>query len=518
VVLRAAPPACAQADNSRCFRPGDHHGRCRMMRLLRRAAGFALVIVGVAGIVLVDRYEADGVEGAAAASGTLSAFPQVSDARRISSSWFCPGAAAGDGVTSAFVNISNPGDQDLVASVTFLSADSPEQSIVTVKPRSREQIEFLRGRTVGVVVPQVELIGSTGSVEQQLDFPGGDVTSQCVPDTSSTWFLADGFTAEGSSQRVVITNPYPDAAVVNMTYVTTEGSREPANLQGLIIPPATAKSLSMAELGAQNERRLSVSVVATTGRVVVSRIQHYLGAGRLGYSTTAGTPRALGQWWFTSGRTGPSVLEQLVVHNPGDTRSLVQLTFFGEGITNGLPVDENNVAATPTREIEVPAGETVDIDTNEVADLPKGDHAMVVSVLEGPDVVVEHVLSQQTGGSSFTAVTNGLVDGLLSPVWRLPSGLVGGALNAVAVLNTTATDGTFTVSAFGPGGKVALPGLENVPLGPASVVSLNVPPDVPPGEVIIEATVPVAVQRRMARNHGLVGFSIVGGLPVQVSR
>ena len=67
-------------------------------------------------------------------------------------------------------------------------------------------------------------------------------------------------------------------------------------------------------------------------------------------------------------------------------------------------------------------------------------------------------------------------------------------------------------------GKVALPGLENVPLGPASVVSLNVPPDVPPGEVIIEATVPVAVQRRMARNHGLVGFSIVGGLPVQVSR
>lgn len=489
-----------------------------MMRLLRRAAGFALVIVGVAGIVLVDRYEADGIEGAAAASGTLSAFPQVSGARRISSSWFCPGAAAGDGVTSAFVNISNPGDQDLVASVTFLSADSPEQSTVTVKPRSREQIEFLRGRTVGVVVPQVELIGSTGSVEQQLDFPGGDVTSQCVPDTSSTWFLADGFTAEGSSQRVVITNPYPDAAVVNMTYVTAEGSREPANLQGLIIPPATAKSLSMADLGAQNELRLSVSVEATTGRVVVSRIQHYLGAGRLGYSTTAGTPRALGQWWFTSGRTGPSVLEQLVVHNPGDTRSLVQVTFFGEGITNGLPVDENNVAATPTREIEVPAGETVDIDTNEVADLPKGDHAMVVSVLEGPDVVVEHVLSQQTGGSSFTAVTNGLVDGLLSSVWRLPSGLVGGALNAVAVLNTTATDGTFTVSAFGPGGKVALPGLEKVPLGPASVVSLNVPPDVPPGEVIIEATVPVAVQRRMARNHGLVGFSIVGGLPVQVSR
>lgn len=274
----------------------------------------------------------------------------------------------------------------------------------------------------------------------------------------------------------------------------------------------------MADLGAQDEPRLAVTVQATTGRVVTSRIQHYLGAGRLGYSTTTGIPRALEQWWFTSGRTGSSVLEQLVAHNPGTMPAKVQVTFFGEGITNGLPVDETNVAATPTSEIEIPAGGIVAIDTNAVADLPKGDHAMVVSVLEGPPVVVEHVLSQQTGGSSFTAVTNGLADGLLSPVWRLPSGLVGGALNAVSVLNTTATDGTFTVSAFGPGGKVALPGLENVALGPASVVSLNVPPDVPPGEVIIEATVPVAVQRRMARNHGLVGFSIVGALPVRVSR
>ncbi|MFM8826553.1 MAG: hypothetical protein ACKOFT_05690, partial [Actinomycetota bacterium] len=130
------------------------------MRLLRRLLGFALVAAGVAGIVAVDRYRPEGLEGAAAAGGSLSAFPQVQEARRISSSWFCPGAAAGDGVTSAFVNISNPGDQDLVASVSFLSADPAEQSTVTVKPRSREQVEFLRGRTVGVIVPQVELIGS----------------------------------------------------------------------------------------------------------------------------------------------------------------------------------------------------------------------------------------------------------------------------------------------------------------------------------------------------------------------
>lgn len=485
------------------------------MRHVRRVLGFLLVAAGIAGIVVVDRHDTGRREGASAATGLLSAFPQVSGARSISSSWFCPGAAAGDGVTAAYVNVSNPGETDLVASVSLMDGEKMTQQTLIVKPRSREQVEFLKGRTVGVVVPQVELIGTVGTVEQQLEFPGGDVTSQCAADTAKSWYFADGFTAEGSTERVVVTNPFPDPAVVDVTYTTKEGKRTPANLQGLIIPGRTARSLSMNDLGAQDEARLAVSVIATTGRVVASRIQHYVGLGRLGYSTTVGTPVPLDQWWFTSGRTGAQVEELLIAFNPGDAASSVQVTFFGEGITNGLPVDENNVAATPTQEIEVPAGEIVAINTANVADLPKGDHAMVVSVLSGPGVVVEHVLSQRTGGSSFTAVSNGLADGLITSRWRLPSGLQGGALNAVSILNTTALDGTFTVSAYGPGGKVAIPGLENVPLGPASVVSLNVPADVPPGEVIVEATVPVAVERRMARGHGLVGFTVLGALPVR---
>lgn len=488
------------------------------MNRIRRASGFLLVIASIVAIVMVDRHASGAPEGAAVANGALSAFPQVSDSRRISSSWFCPGAAGGDGVTNAYVNISNPGETDLVASVSFMSSDPIVQQAVVVKPRSRAQVEFLRGSTVGVVVPQVELVGTTGTVEQQLEFPGGDVTSQCVADTSTTWHFADGFTAEGSSERIVITNPYPDPAVVNMTYTTKEGSRNPANLQGLIIAARSAKSLSMADLGAHDEARLAVSVTATTGRVVASRIQHYIGLGRLGYSTTVGTARALPQWWFTSGRTGSQVEELLIAYNPGEELSKVQVTFFGDGITNGLPVDEKNVAATPTQEIDVPAGSIVAINTADVADLPKGDHAMVVSSLNNVGIVVEHVLSQRTGGSSFTAVTNGLADGLVSNTWRLPSGLIGGALNAVTILNTAADPGTFTVSAYGPGGKVPIPGLENLPIGPASVASINVPADAPVGEVVIESSVPVAVQRRMARNHGLVGFTIVGALPVRPAR
>jgi hypothetical protein len=244
-------------------------------------------------------------------------------------------------------------------------------------------------------------------------------------------------------------------------------------------------------------------------------MQHFLGGGRLGYSTSVGVPEALGDWWFTSGRTGAQVTEQLVVFNPSKRDAQLNIAFFGEGITNGATTDAALNASVPSQAVDIPAGGVVYINTDNIADLPKGDHAMVVSTLNGSRVVVEHVLSQRTGGSFFTALTNGVPSGLASSKWRIPSGLAKGARNALSILNTTSVDGTFTVSAVGPGGLIDLPNLVDVPLGSASLVSLDVPEGVNEGEVVITASVPVVIQRRTTRGHGLVGFGIVGALPVR---
>ena len=66
-----------------------------------------------------------------------------------------------------------------------------------------------------------------------------------------------------------------------------------------------------------------------------------------------------------------------------------------------------------------------------------------------------------------------------------------------------------------PGGELPLPNLVDVPLGAASVVSLDVPVGATFGEVVITSSVEIAVQRRTTRGHGLVGFGIVGALPVR---
>ncbi len=486
------------------------------MNILRRVFATLLVMGVLVAVVAIDRQGGQKSVGAAGGLVSLGGFPQAVSGTRISTSWFCPGAAAGDGLDKANVVISNPGDVEYTASVSFLSGDVAESQTVVVPPRSQLDVDVLRGRTTGVIVPIVEIIGSVGTVEQELIYAAGDVTSQCVSQTSDTWFFADGFTAEGSTQRIALINPYPDTAVVNMTYTTAAGRRSPSALQGIVLPPRTVKSISMADVGATNESKVAVEVVATTGQIVASRMQHYLGGGRLGYSTTVGAPSPLSEWWFTSGRTGAQVTEQLVVFNPSDRAAQVNVSFFGVGITNGVPIDQPTDAALPSQAVDIPAGGIVTINTDSIADLPKGDHAMVVSALNSTRLVVEHVLSQRTNTSAFTAIVNGIPAGLLSTTWRIPSGLGKGARNAISILNTTAVDGTFTVAAVGPGGVRDLPGFIGVPLGAASLVSLDVPDGVSDGEVIITATVPVAVQRRTTRGHGLIGFGIVGALPVRM--
>lgn len=485
------------------------------MNIVRRVIGTLLIVLAVAGVIAVERRNPTTADGATSALSSASGFPQVASGNRISTSWFCPGAAGGDGIDAASVVVSNPSDVEITASVSFLS-DQPQQSEnLVIAARSQLVVDALRGRTVGVGVPVVEIIGSVGTVEQNIVFAAGDVTSQCVSHTSASWYFADGFTSEGSSERLVLTNPFPESAVVNISFTTEAGKRTPANLQGVILAPHSAKSISMNEMGAQNEPTVALNVQATSGQIVASRIQHYLGGGRLGYSATVGTPTPQRDWWFTSGRTGSTVNEKLIAYNPTDEEAQVTVTFFGVGITNGIALDQAGTAASPSSAVTIPPGGVVAIKTDDIADLPKGDHAMLVSSLTTTGVVVEHVLSQITGGSSFTAITNGIPGGLASTKWRVPSGLANGARNALTILNTTSLEGTLTISAVGPGGEVSLPNLVNIPIGAASVISLDVPLGATDGEVVVTSSVDIAVQRRTTRGHGLVGFGIVGALPVR---
>ena len=152
----------------------------------------------------------------------------------------------------------------------------------------------------------VEVEGGGALVEQQAFHPSGDSSAACANATSDTWYLADGFTVDGSLDQIVLTNPYDQTVVASLEFATREGSRAPGSYSGLTVPARSTRVIDLGApgAGAQGEPILAVSVTSTRGRLVVGRSQRFLGGGRLGTQVTLASPAPRDQWWFANGRKG----------------------------------------------------------------------------------------------------------------------------------------------------------------------------------------------------------------------
>lgn len=477
-------------------------------------------LAAVAGLVAVDRRAAAGgsadpllagvtaleqVPDGASAPPADAPLPFVSSIPPLSTAWYCPGVPGDDPRMTGTIVIANPTDADIAATVTRITTDVAATSVSVVVPaRSTLDVDAGGGIKTPFVANVVEISGAAGSVEQVTNHPAGIATVPCASRTSSEWYFADGFTSSDSIDDVVVVNPFADASVVDVEFVTRDSGRRPSNLQGLVVGPRSLVVLDMAEQGARNEPILAVSIRASAGRVVAGRSQHYLGSGRLGYTMRLGAPGLAGEWWLADGERGDGISEEIVIYNPGEDERTVNVAFV-----NGQALGEPFVVAAP-------AGMVTVVDTEVVPDLP-GRYAVNVSLNDEssePGVVVDHVVTRRVDGKTGTSVVAGAPGSSPSSVWTAPSGLTPGLPDALLVLNVTPLDASFSVEQVGPAGSVALGGLESVVLPPGGLVVVASPAGLPTGEVVVRATQPVVVQRLLTRGDGMPGRAAALMMPL----
>jgi hypothetical protein len=478
--------------------------------MIRRAVpAFAVITASMAAIVVAGR-DAPSPSPAVFATPAGAWMPSVDPAESLTASWFCPGVPASgeDPVSGETVGgevvVANRGGDELVGRYSVLTADgvATEQEL-TVAPWSRSTIDVGASVTAAFASVVVELEGGAGIVEQRSSHPAGDSVSPCATSTSAEWYLADGFTVDGSVETLVLTNPYEDAAVVDLQFATLSGQSMPAAFQGFTVPARSVKTIPIAELGARDEPVIGVEVVAQRGRLVVGRAQHFLGGGRLGHAVTLAAPGLHEQLWFADGESGDGVTETFAIFNPTDTPVQVDAVFLG------LPLD---AATGGTVSIDVPADSVVIFDPAEsdVA-LPDGRHSTVFSTLAAPSVVIERVLTRPAGDSVATTVVLGAPpreDGYVASTWHLGIGPDEPTPAALVVYNVDNVDATLTVSAVGPAGPTPVPSLTDVRLGPGAIVTIDlVDPDVLGRELIVESTSRVFVERSLSLGEGRDGRS-----------
>ncbi len=445
----------------------------------------------------------------------LSSMPGVAGNSQVSSSWFCPGVPGLEKTVTSEIIIANSSDIPITGKVTFLSSDKPAAAaLLVVQPFTRSVIDATGGRKSKYVSAIIELDNGGAAVEQRIIHPAGDSVSLCANKPSDRWFFADGFTGSESLFNILLSNPFPDATVVDISFVTGDGKREPASLKGVIIEPESVFSLSMGDQGARNEIVLAVSIRASSGRFVAGKLQHFLGRGRLGYSTSLGAALTSRQWWFAGGQKNLDTDEQLVVFNPTDRDQSVSVAFL-TGVTD-------EIFREPLL-LTIPAGRVTTLATSKLPAITDGRYGIVVSSItddfvasdqDSSDefVVVEQVVSRKLDKKTGTTTTFGAPFGAPSRIWTVPSGVpVSGG--SIIILNTTSLVTTIKISTVGPAGSVPIDGFEQIQLGAAAILEVKIPATSADLPIVVEADNEIVVQREITRGHELVGVSSVLGLP-----
>lgn len=480
------------------------------MRIRQLALALVLVVSAVAGVVFDRRLTDDGEEVASISAPFDVAIPGITGGELSASTWFCPGVPGSDGTITGVLILSNSGTEDLAATITHLgSGVAPVVQSAVVPALSNIEVEATGGLKSTYVSTIVEILGANGSVEQIIDHPAGRSVATCANRTSAEWYFADGFTAADSLETIVISNPFSDSSVVNVTFTTKDSAREPANLQGLVIAPRSVLAISMAEQGARNEPILAVSVRAKSGNVVVGRSQHYLGQGRLGYVMNLGAMADATEWWFADGEKMDGSSEQLVVYNPWDVDRELNVVF--------LPVDPAVVIDPIT--VSAAAGRVTVVDTAQLPSLPAGRYGINVSVLDDlardpRGVVVEQVVTRREGDKVGTSIVLGTPGNAASTVWVAPAGVSPGLEDALIVLNTTPSNASLSLEQVGPAGLVPITGLESIDVAPGSLQVIAIPASLPLAQLVVRSDQPIVVQRMFRRGADLVARTTALALPV----
>jgi hypothetical protein len=238
--------------------------------------------------------------------GTPS-MPFVPYGQFLAATWFCAGVPAGGTDLGGAVTIANTSDAPLLGELTVFT-DAPEvaaaESDFEVPARGSLEIDLTELQPMGTYLSaMVEISGGGGFVEQRADHPDGSSVSACSNSTSSTWYFADNYTLGNSQEDLVITNPFPDDAILNVSFATDEaGVRNPPQLQGWAVAGQSVSVIDERYL-AKDEAVLAITITATRGRVVGARSQQYLGE-RQGYSMSLGAPAGSTSWTFADGEKG----------------------------------------------------------------------------------------------------------------------------------------------------------------------------------------------------------------------
>jgi hypothetical protein len=246
--------------------------------------------------------------------------------------WYLAEGYTGSNTTGGefdtWVLIQNPGDQAAAVKVTFMQPGGVNtERTYSLLPHSRFTIH------VDDILPAAEVSTRVESnvpvvAERAMYFNGGLAGHDTVGVNSASdhWYLAEGYTGGDFDEWVLIQNPGDVEAALDVQFQTQD--------QGVVERSYTLSPRSRFTIHVDDilpDAQVS-TYLASDQQVVVERAQ-YLNFMRSG-TCSIGARSPSYTWFFAEGYTSEGFEEWLLVQNPQNTPSLVDLIFMQPDGTN----------------------------------------------------------------------------------------------------------------------------------------------------------------------------------------
>ena len=447
------------------------------------------LIVGAALFDDQERPSAD-VDSATPAVG----IPVIAAGETSATTWFCAAASV---TPDDNIIIVNSGAGDRTGTVTFMpivqnsaAAWTPPVHVpVSIEARDRLTLRPADHFEGGFVSALVELDGGGVIVEHVNTFAELDATDRrpCATEAGGTAYLPAGATGDDAQVQLVVFNPFPDDAVLDVTFDTEIGGRNPSAYEALVVPGQSARLLTIDDEVPARER-VSTFIEARSGRVVVDRVLTFDGGpeGRSGVSVggALSAPRAVA--YLPVGELGDGWQSSLVIMNPSsDVAAEVDITIVASADRVVEPLERRvfpRSAAVIDLSGDALAGALTDVTT----------FSVIVESSNGQPIIVERVDVEV--GADRSGVSSTVGAPISSRVWVTDVSIADPSRSSIVILNPS-FETLVEVQVFAPGVDEAVAELE-LGRGGRAVIELG---DLVHGQTTLEvvASSPVVVEREL---------------------
>ncbi len=228
-----------------------------------------------------------------------------------------------NGGFETWILIENPGNTDATASLTYMTkAGEKKGPQIVLPPGTRKTVDVSATVPAEWEVSTKVTADAPVIAERAVYWNGrnGGHDSIGVTSPSSTWYLAEGCTAQGFETWVLVQNPGTAVATAKLTYMTPSGSKQGPTLT---LQPGTRQTVDVSVV-VKNETDVSTRVDSDYP-VVCERAVYW--NNRIEGHDSVGVTSPAKQWFLAEGSTS-GFETWVLIQNPGDTAAAAKLVFM----------------------------------------------------------------------------------------------------------------------------------------------------------------------------------------------